>query len=541
MGKKPFIDRKNARHFHLVHRSQKDPLISDHEASSRVLVEVVPTNLRGKIKQIENNDIDDIDDQQIKDETESRVGKAALYGIHFDDTEYDYLQHLKPIGESEGGAVFIEAPKREKREKKKGGNIELKKGDDEMDVNKDASSTTKKDRKVRILLPEEALPSKEELPVGLLNQSAIPEDIQGFLPDMDPRLRETLEALEDDAYVENDLDDEFFETLNAESDEFYEQREEDFEPEEVGNWESEFKKFKNRIKKSEGGEDDYNEDDKRSRTTGGYSMTSSIMFRNDKLRLLDERFEKIEKEYMEEDIESDDDSTSSSQIRQDFSQILDEFLDKYEINGCKIVQKLEGENAQDQLETVRRSLGNINLNDRVGQDKIIKEINGSGSDKSENKRSKDQKKSKDIVVQVESKKKEAWDCQSILSTYSNFENHPILIREKPRQKIKINQKTGLPVVESSIENIEKDQHDNDDEGIKIKKDEDQIGVNLGVARSKNESKEEKKLRKHNNKDEKKNRRVEKKSLKRAFAKERTKQNKISHNLSKNHPGAIHLD
>jgi hypothetical protein len=46
MGKKPFIDRKNAKHFQLVHRSQRDPLINDNEASSRVLVEVVPPNLR---------------------------------------------------------------------------------------------------------------------------------------------------------------------------------------------------------------------------------------------------------------------------------------------------------------------------------------------------------------------------------------------------------------------------------------------------------------------------------------------------------------
>lgn len=46
MGKKPFIDRKNAKYFQVVHRSQRDPLINDNEASSRVLVEVVPSNLR---------------------------------------------------------------------------------------------------------------------------------------------------------------------------------------------------------------------------------------------------------------------------------------------------------------------------------------------------------------------------------------------------------------------------------------------------------------------------------------------------------------
>ncbi len=57
-----------------------------------------------------------------------------------------------------------------------------------------------------------------------------------------------------------------------------------------------------------------------------------------------------------------------------------------------------------------------------------------------------------------------------LGTYSNLENHPILIREKPCQKIDINQKTGLPVVESPTENKEMNKQDDDDvvnEGIEI--------------------------------------------------------------------------
>ena len=28
-----------------------------------------------------------------------------------------------------------------------------------------------------------------------------------------------------------------------------------------------------------------------------------------------------------------------------------------------------------------------------------------------------------------------WDCESILSTYSNLYNHPTLIKEPPRQKV----------------------------------------------------------------------------------------------------------
>src|SRR5690554_1417372 len=48
-GTKQFIDRKNARHFHLVHRSQRDPLSRDESAPQRVLKEVVPSNLIGKV------------------------------------------------------------------------------------------------------------------------------------------------------------------------------------------------------------------------------------------------------------------------------------------------------------------------------------------------------------------------------------------------------------------------------------------------------------------------------------------------------------
>jgi protein LTV1 len=45
MPKKPFINRKDAKHFHVVHRSQKDPLINDEGASQRVLQEFVPPNI----------------------------------------------------------------------------------------------------------------------------------------------------------------------------------------------------------------------------------------------------------------------------------------------------------------------------------------------------------------------------------------------------------------------------------------------------------------------------------------------------------------
>src|ERR1700694_5920944 len=40
-------------------------------------------------------------------------GEAAEYGIFFDDTEYDYMQHLRPVGEA-ADAVLLEAPSKDK-------------------------------------------------------------------------------------------------------------------------------------------------------------------------------------------------------------------------------------------------------------------------------------------------------------------------------------------------------------------------------------------------------------------------------------------
>lgn len=39
---------------------------------------------------------------------------------------------------------------------------------------------------------------------------------------------------------------------------------------------------------------------------------------------------------------------------------------------------------------------------------------------------------------------EVWDCETILTTYSNLENHPELIKDEPLRKIKLSAKTGLP-------------------------------------------------------------------------------------------------
>ncbi|KAI5277189.1 hypothetical protein KEM54_005072, partial [Ascosphaera aggregata] len=51
------------------------------------------------------------------------------------------------------------------------------------------------------------------------DQQNVPDAIAGFQPDMDPRLREALMALEDDAYVDEDGENDIFDQLIADGEE----------------------------------------------------------------------------------------------------------------------------------------------------------------------------------------------------------------------------------------------------------------------------------------------------------------------------------
>lgn len=39
-----------------------------------------------------------------------------------------------------------------------------------------------------------------------------------------------------------------------------------------------------------------------------------------------------------------------------------------------------------------------------------------------------------ISVDMPGAKRAKWDCESVLSTYTNIYNHPTLIREEPKRK-----------------------------------------------------------------------------------------------------------
>ncbi len=269
------------------------------------------------------------------------------------------------------------------------------------------------------------LPTKDLPRMSYEQQQDVPDAIAGFQPDMDPRLREVLEALEDDAFID-DEDDNVFDQLAKDG---YEIDEYDFEdnqfdddegwesdhtakpnkeytddevpqlvavgeqPEEgpSQDWMEDFKKFKKGQKtggppKAPGAPSQSELQSTWTTTTNGgrkkkrkgaltvasgFSMTSSSLVRTEQLSFLDARFDKIEEKYNEEfdDMGSVSAiSTASSvtgPVRNDFDNIMDEFLGNYGGKpGKRTSKKSKVQTGLEQLEEIRRELGPARIKGR---------------------------------------------------------------------------------------------------------------------------------------------------------------------------------
>ncbi|KAF5122483.1 Protein LTV1 [Metarhizium anisopliae] len=399
MPRGKWIDKKTAQHFTLVHRPQNDPLIHDSTAPAMVLNPTQPKPGSSKVKHL-----DDLASEFGSDAAAIRAneGEAASYGVYFDDTEYDYMQHLRDLNSaSSGEVVFIEANTKSKGKQKESLEDALKK----MDL----------EQKSGDLFEDEMLPSKNLTRVTYQAQQDVPDSIRGFQPDMDPRLREVLEALDDEAYVD-DEDDDIFKNLTKDGQEindgefddadFFDEDEDGWEsddtakptkeykevipelvavPEhpEVGpsqDWMEDFKQFKKEQKSGKPRAAPSHSELQSTWTTttnGGrkkkrkgaltdassYSMTSSSLVRTEQMSLLDARFDKIEESYLEDpedDMASISQASTSSVVgptRRDFDGILDDFLGSYTKPGKRTSKKSKAQTGLEQLEEIRRELG----------------------------------------------------------------------------------------------------------------------------------------------------------------------------------------
>ena len=364
-------------------------------------------------------------------------GVAAEHGIYFDDTEYDYMQHIRELSaeSGDGGARFVEAISKKKDTKGKA-KMNIEDALRESSLHESQSENINTGAKECQLLGDDLLPSKGLKTGTYQDMQDIPDTLAGFQPDMDPRLREVLDALDDEAYVDDEEDifgeiakdgrevslDEFegnafeevgIEDAGWETDETEkpseEQKSNSMHPQLIpqsidtemsdgpdhgdGDWMKEFSKFKQAEKAKKPKVQALSAEQQSSIITGtsmtggrrkkrkgamtsstGYSMTSSSLFRTEGQSLLDARFDKIEEDYAEEEMEMDDGTASmmtssslaSSQapslaIRSEFDNIMDEFLGGYSANGKRRSQKGKHQSGIEQLDEVRKGLGPARL------------------------------------------------------------------------------------------------------------------------------------------------------------------------------------
>lgn len=254
-------------------------------------------------------------------------GEAAGFGIFYDDSKYDYMQHLRVVGQNVD-AQLVEAPRR----------------NDAKGKGKALSLTLKEEEEHRAAVDQQS--TYKDYLEGTAQS-------EGLRPDMDPVLREVLEALEDDAYIADGAEEQasseaaagdgedFFSNLIAGSgkgdfrDTPFDDDEDFFdEDEEEGDYDQEldgvdpdsayaevlkFKKPRGAVDSEDDLSDEEYEaseggdtiaalqaasarraprkagisDRKSTASASAFSMSSSAMFRNEGLQTLDDRFDQV--------------------------------------------------------------------------------------------------------------------------------------------------------------------------------------------------------------------------------------------------------
>ncbi|CAF0862577.1 unnamed protein product [Rotaria sordida] len=463
--RRKFIDKKKAITFQLVHRSQHDPLIADDTVGERVLV---PLGV------------------------EQRKTEQRKFGIDYDD-DYDYLQHLRdPCAPPEEYSVHVNQTEEEEEE------------EDDEDEDEDEQENTV----TRFNLPSTVFESKTTNEIGMLNLAA---------PDSDPKIHwdpDVIAALDDDEFDydadENFLDDDFMLKANGiqpladdECDEFEDEIIDEILPTTIP---PRFIPKTNKpiplalrrfLDQDDDGEDDIesnmsyqDDDDKQTSKTKytNYSMTSSVIRRNQGLQNIDDHFDKIFDEYNDENIGGLD----SHHINQQGASIQDDLVQQ-------TIQQFEQQQMQTEEQIEHAAIEKTK--------KLAKRLLN------------EPEKLTTVTVDDDENDDEKWDCETILTTYSNIYNHPKLITQNPINRIRLSKKTGLPLNDNNNK-IKIKESTNDDD------DDDNESTNqqtITFERKKGETSEERRTRKNAVKEIRRDRRIIKKATKIAFKQEEQKQ------------------
>lgn len=469
-----------------MHRSQHDPLVTDENAPQRVLLEAASRQQKGQSKTQDETPVDPAKRQE----------EQKKFGIHFDD-DYDYMQHLKKR-ENDVVWEYMENP-----------NQARKRQDEE---------------KPKLVLPSSVFASEFEESEGMLNKAA-PQTLR---LDWDP---DVVAALDSDCENE-ELDDDFVMQAMGEGDSNDEEWDGDEDDEEM-DFDSDD------LNEEEDGENDdelmdrlaplmrerrFDDEEVKSRFTE-YSMSSSVIRRNEQLTLLDDRFEKFYASYDDPEL------------------------------GDLSLEDIEG-NWHQKHPVVMQCFQEFKKKDKTIE--YNKEWDRERIEKYRNVVDGEQDPTEELVeYEVEDPKQKKWDCESILSTYSNIYNHPKLIDEPRRSRrssastntapIHIDPKTGLPtnvlrggvdgqLTAKALANLADDSPAAAGPKSLCAK---SVLSTLSVLsiRPKDETPEEKKERKRLLKEYRNDRRVEKKANTEAFKEEKKRQTHVKINQRTNQQGA----
>ncbi|KPM07766.1 LTV1-like protein [Sarcoptes scabiei] len=487
--KKPFIDKKNSITFKLVGRSQQDPLFVDETAPQYVLVEK-------KTKQEVLIDGDEKKCSKYKSSKDSRREEQIKYGIYFDD-DYNYLQHLIDI--------------------------------DDLTTQNEIDFEPK-ESKAKILLPSSVFESTVKEKEDINKRAALPVGPQ---PDWDADI---VAAMADDFDFDdpnNQINDDFVVQAMQplENDDCIEECDDNLSTcgYDGSDNEADDQDSKNSVQHNQAllsnvnlrryfGLDNNDDDDQTYKTSASthfteYSMSSSVLPRNENLKTLDERFEQMFiKEYADEiEIGGLDSDDIRGEIDPNQSELIAKLSKEYQDFRNGIID--EDHDSRDAIEFIRQRLGPIGENDE-------NDGNLSGFESSDE----DEREIIEIVNPARKNDDDRLDCETILSINESLYQSTLLndvvdrygrVRSKPStSRIIINPRTGMP--SNKIDSvIMKSQSKSNDQMSEIRSRLSELS-----HRPKHETSEERTLRKKELKELRSLRRMEKKANRLAFNREK---------------------
>ncbi|XP_022646770.1 protein LTV1 homolog isoform X2 [Varroa destructor] len=512
-NKRRFVDPRKSVTFEIVPRNQVDPLAADNSAPKNVLVEKI--SQRAVELEYHSREIP----------IEKRLEEQRKYGIYFDD-DYNYLQHLRDVrvvGEME----------RVIRIDKQGGQVEIN-----CEIQKEEKLSQEKPlapEHPRISLPSSVFPSHVEEHIGHLHKGVSTK----LRPDWDP---DVIAALDDD-FECDELEDDFvalasggahcIEDLGAGDEEFtarrfyYSERESAnaFENIEAcpgsddnrmldascssNDDEGEYDEIKKEHKTlSMGGRIKFADEEIQSKFTS-YSLSSAAMSRTGGLKTLDDQFELMfGYEYGDKDVGALDGENIEGSVPIE-SDVVNKLSKQYE----KAVSLNSG--------VIETSIGEPNSEVKMRVMKSLQDI--------------EKVEVLDLVDNDTAPDGRKWDCESILSTYSNLYNRPKIIDVTAKNSTKIHLGAkGVPtagggLTKQALKKLDGDFVKADDYAKFICS----RARAVGVLRAKNESPKERKARKQQVKEFRRERRIEKKINTLSFKTEEYRQKEQECNARKN--------